>query len=139
LDDHQNIFRQDILCDFGRQLLPTHAIAEGHRNGALGGVLAHNIFVQLRDNLPRSHVVERGKKLLSLFGRGAVASGAKTISFSDLLGMNPSVPVPSSPLVPSYLRCEKNASVQRLEFASNSVWAILFCVLGDPFERKSHP
>src|SRR5258708_25868744 len=82
--DHQNIFRQDILCDFGRQLLPTHAIAEGHRNGALGGVLAHNIFVQLRDNLPRSHVVERGKKLLSLFGRGAVASGREDYLFFRL-------------------------------------------------------
>src|SRR6267378_2438146 len=107
--DHQNIFRQNILCDFGRKLLAAHAVAERYRNGALGGVLAHNIFVQLRDNLPRSHVVERGKKLLSLFGRGAVASGRENYFFFRLAWHESFCSVPSSPLVPSYLRCEKNA------------------------------
>ena len=59
--DHQNIFGQNVFRDFGRKLLPAHAIAQSHGDGALGGVLADDIFVELGDNFPRRHVVERGK------------------------------------------------------------------------------
>src|SRR6266850_4138528 len=135
--DHQNIFRQDILCDFRRKLLAAHAVAERYRNGALGGVLADDILVQLRDNLPRSHVVERGKKLLSLFRRGAVASGREDYFFFRLAWHESFCSIPSSPLVPSYLRCEKNAQCSAIwNLRGDAPLATLFLCVSWPAIKK---
>ena len=43
----------------GRQLLPAHAVAQRDGHGALGGLLAHNVLVQLGDNLARRQLFER--------------------------------------------------------------------------------
>jgi hypothetical protein len=73
--DHQNVFRQDIVRDFGRKLLPTNAIAQRHGDSALRGRLPDDVFVELEDDLARRHVVQRGKKLLFFAGDRAVATG----------------------------------------------------------------
>jgi len=53
--DHQNIFR----CDFGTQffihLHAPPAVTQGNGNGALGGILSDNMFVQFLDDFSGSH------------------------------------------------------------------------------------
>src|SRR5207253_844327 len=55
--DHDDIFGNDILRHIGGQLLPADAVAQGDGDGALGGVLADDILVQLGNNLPRRHLI----------------------------------------------------------------------------------
>ncbi len=54
--DHDDVFG----CDFARkgflQLLPPPAIAHGHGNGPLGGVLANDVAIEFCDNLTRGEV-----------------------------------------------------------------------------------
>ena len=54
------LFRQ-----LGRELLAAHAVSQGDGDGALGGVLADDVLVELADDLFRRQVVELD---LSLFG-----------------------------------------------------------------------
>src|SRR5207302_9486337 len=57
--DHDDVLRHDLCRQFGRELLPAHAVAprDGHR--ALGGVLADNEFIEFGNNLARREFVER--------------------------------------------------------------------------------
>ena len=45
--DHDDVLRHDLFRQLGRQLLPAHAIAQRDGHGALGVVLADDIFVEL--------------------------------------------------------------------------------------------
>ena len=75
--DHQNIFGQDVFGDFWRKFLAAHAIAQRHRYGTLGRVLSDDVFIQLDDDFPRRHVVQRGKQLRTLGRRCSV--GARNV------------------------------------------------------------
>ena len=75
--DHQNIFRQNVFGDLGRKLLASHAIAKSDGDGALGGVLADDVLVELRDDFAWSHVVERGEQFLLFRWSGAVRAGGE--------------------------------------------------------------
>jgi hypothetical protein len=55
--------------------LAADAIAERDCNGALGGILADDIFVEFGDDFARRHVIERGQQLL--FGRRSVSVAAR--------------------------------------------------------------
>jgi hypothetical protein len=66
--------------------LPTDAVSQSNSDSALGRVLPDDVFVELHDNLPRSHVVKRGKKLLFFCGRGTVAPGREHYLFIGLAG-----------------------------------------------------
>ena len=52
--DHQDVLRQHLLAQFGRQLLAAPAVAQGDRDGALGVVLADDEAVELGDDLARA-------------------------------------------------------------------------------------
>jgi len=56
--DHQNIFRQDFLGEFGGKFLAANAIAQGHGHGALGGGLADDVLIELGDDFARRQLVE---------------------------------------------------------------------------------
>ena len=84
--DHQNVFRQDIVCEFGRQLLPANSIPQGHGDSALRGRLPHDVFVELEDDLARRHVVERRQKLLCFSGDGAVTTRRENYFLFGLSG-----------------------------------------------------
>jgi hypothetical protein len=45
--DHHDVLGGDLVAQGGRHLLPAPAVAQGHRHGALGGALAHDVAVQL--------------------------------------------------------------------------------------------
>src|SRR5438876_277935 len=51
--DHQDVLRRDFLGELRRELLPPHPVAQGDRDGALGGRLADDVLVELGDDLPR--------------------------------------------------------------------------------------
>ena len=55
--DHQDVFRQHFLAQFGRELLAPPAVAQRDRDGALRVVLADDEAVELGDDLARA---ERG-------------------------------------------------------------------------------
>ena len=57
--DHDDVLGDDFFGQFGRQLLPAHAIAQRDGDGALGVVLADDVFVELGDDFARSQFVER--------------------------------------------------------------------------------
>ena len=59
-------------------------LRKSHGDGALGGVLADDVFVELDDNFARSHVVERGQQFLLLGGRGAIGAGREYHFFVGL-------------------------------------------------------
>ncbi len=56
--DHDDVLGDDLFRQLRRQLLPPHAIAQRNRHRALRGVLAHNVLVELADDLTRSQIVE---------------------------------------------------------------------------------
>ena len=66
--DHQNILGKNIFGDLRRKLLAADAIAQSDGDGALRRVLPDDVLVELRDDLARRHVVERGKKFFFLGG-----------------------------------------------------------------------
>src|SRR5712672_2338106 len=49
-------------------------MAQRHGHGTLGRFLAHDIFIELRNDFARGHIVEGGERLLRLRGRSAVSS-----------------------------------------------------------------
>ncbi len=49
--NHDDVLRRDVLSELGRQLLAAPTIADGHRDRALGGVLADDVPIQLGDDL----------------------------------------------------------------------------------------
>ena len=51
--DHHDVLRRDFLPHVVDKLLPPPAIANGHGHRPLGLVLAHDVPIQFRDNLPR--------------------------------------------------------------------------------------
>ena len=61
--DHQNIFRQNVFGEFGREFLAADAIAQGDGHGFFGEVLADDVFVQLDNDFARRELVERGQRL----------------------------------------------------------------------------
>ena len=54
--DHHDVLGRDLLPHLRRQLLPPPAIANGHRHGPLGRVLADDVPVQFLDDFPRGQV-----------------------------------------------------------------------------------
>ena len=54
--DHDDVLGRDVLAQFGRQLLPAPAIADGDGHGPLGGVLADDVTIQLLHDLPRRQI-----------------------------------------------------------------------------------
>ena len=48
--DEHNVFGRDLVAHGARHLLPPPAIAQGHGHRALGGVLAHDVAIQLLDD-----------------------------------------------------------------------------------------
>ena len=59
--NHQDILGQHVFSNFRRQLLSAHTIAQRNRNCALGRILPDDIFIELRDDFARGHVVKRRK------------------------------------------------------------------------------
>jgi hypothetical protein len=85
--------------------LPTDAVSQSHSDSALGRILPDDVFVELHDNLPWSHVVERGKKLLFFYRWSAVAAGRENYLFVGLAGHEMSNPLVCDPLVCDPLAC----------------------------------
>jgi hypothetical protein len=52
--DHDDVLGHDVVGQVRRQLLPALAVAQRNGHGALGGLLADNVFVEFGDNLARS-------------------------------------------------------------------------------------
>ncbi len=57
--DHDDVLRHDLFGEIGRELLAAHAVAQCDGHGALGGLLADDIFVQFGDDFARGQIVER--------------------------------------------------------------------------------
>ena len=57
--DHDDVFGHDLVGEIGRKLLAAHAIAQRDGDGALGGLLADDVLVQLGDDFARGQIVER--------------------------------------------------------------------------------
>ena len=57
--NHDYVFRHDLFREIRRELLPPHAIAQRNGHGALGGVLADNVFIELVDDFARRQLVKR--------------------------------------------------------------------------------
>ena len=57
--DHDDVLGHDVIGDVGRQLLAALAIAQGYGDGALGGLLSNDVFIELGDDLARGEFVER--------------------------------------------------------------------------------
>ena len=82
--DHDDVFGHDVVGELGGELLPAHAVAQGDGDGALGGVLADDVLVELGDDLARGHLVEReglvfcgsGEKDCHGFGRSLLRLAA---------------------------------------------------------------
>src|SRR5271166_3078837 len=55
---HDDVLRNHLFGQFGRQFLPAHAITQRDRDRALRLVLAHNIFVEFAHDLARRQLVE---------------------------------------------------------------------------------
>src|SRR6266852_1066507 len=108
--DHENIFGQNVFGDFGRKFLAAHAVAQSYSDGTLRGVLPDDVLVQLRDDFARSHVVERGKKVLGFLRRGTIASRDRH-NFFFRLAWHESFcsSLQDGSTSPSYLRYELNA------------------------------
>ena len=62
--DHQDVLRDDVLGELGRELLPAHPVAQRNRDGALGVFLADDVLVELCDDLPRRQAVGRRRECL---------------------------------------------------------------------------
>jgi hypothetical protein len=56
--DHQNVFRQNVFRDFGRQLLAAHAIAQRDGDGFLRGVLTYDVLIEFQHDFARRQLVE---------------------------------------------------------------------------------
>ena len=65
--DHDDVLGHDLFGEIGRQLLPAHAVAQRNGHGALGGLLADDVLVQLGDNLARRQFIERESVLLQRY------------------------------------------------------------------------
>jgi hypothetical protein len=68
--------------------------------------LPDDVFVKLRDNFARRHVVKRGEKLLFFWGRGAVAAGRENYFFVGLAGHEMSNPFICNPVVRDPFVCD---------------------------------
>ncbi len=68
--DHDDVLGHDVVGHFGRKLLATLAIAQRNGDGALGGLLSHNVLVEFGDNLARRQLIER--EILFFSGCGQV-------------------------------------------------------------------
>ncbi len=66
--DHQDVFGEDFFGHFGSELLAADTVAQSNGDGALGGGLADNVFVELDDDLARGEFVEGRKRLGLLSG-----------------------------------------------------------------------
>ncbi len=62
--DHDDVLGHHVGGHLGRELLAADAVAQRDGDGALGGVLADDVLVELGHDLPRRHLVE----LRRLFG-----------------------------------------------------------------------
>jgi hypothetical protein len=58
--DHQDVLGQHLLAQLGRQLKAAPAVAQGDRDGPLGGVLADDEAVELGDDLARGEAGHLG-------------------------------------------------------------------------------
>ena len=54
--NHENVLGGHLTAQFIVQLLPPPAITDGHRDGPLGRILAHDVTIELGDNLARRQV-----------------------------------------------------------------------------------
>ena len=57
--DHQDVLGRDVLRQLRRQLLPAPAVAQGDGHGALRHPLPDDVLVELGDDLPRRHILDR--------------------------------------------------------------------------------
>jgi len=64
--DHQDVLGQHLFAQLIRELQAAPAVAQRHRDRALGGVLADDVAVELRDDLARAERLD---------GRGGVRVG----------------------------------------------------------------
>ena len=55
---HDDVLRNDLFGQLGRQLLAAHAVAQRDGDGALGLVLADHVFVEFTNDLAGSKLVE---------------------------------------------------------------------------------
>ena len=62
--NHDDVLGHDVFGQLGRELLPTHPVAQRNRHRALGRALPHHILIQLRHNLARSHLIERQRLIV---------------------------------------------------------------------------
>lgn len=53
--NHQDVFGRDFTPETGLDLLPAPAVSQGNGNGALGLMLANNMFVQFKDDFLGRH------------------------------------------------------------------------------------
>ena len=56
--DHEDVLRNDVLLHRIRQLTTAPAVAQRDGHGFLGLVLTHDIFIELRHDLPRRLLVD---------------------------------------------------------------------------------
>ncbi len=56
--DHDDVLGHHVGGHLGREFLAADAVAQRDGDGALGRVLADDVLVELRDDLPRRHLVE---------------------------------------------------------------------------------
>src|SRR5690606_9271472 len=72
--DHDDVVGHDLFAQLVIDALAAPAVAQRDGDRLLGGVLAHDVLVQLRDDLPRGQLVEPVALLLVLRGaRGGFA------------------------------------------------------------------
>ena len=84
--DHDDVVGHDLVAQLVIDALAAPAVAQRDRDRLLGGVLADDVLVQLRDDLPRRQLVEPvALELLVLRG----ARGWWSLDFM-MLGMNQS-------------------------------------------------
>ncbi|GBC78231.1 hypothetical protein HRbin08_01718 [bacterium HR08] len=56
--DHEDVLRNDVLSEIGRELLSADAIAQGDGDSPLGCRLADDVLIQLFDDLTRRQLVQ---------------------------------------------------------------------------------
>ena len=65
--DQDDVLGRHVLAQLGRELLPPPAVADGDRDGLLGGLLPDDVLVELGDDLAGGHGIgsRRKRDLLS--------------------------------------------------------------------------
>ena len=84
--DHQDVLGSDLIAQAAVQLHPAPAISQGDSHRPLGFFLAHDVFVELVDNLTGSHC-RHGRSGSVVFGehfKGAIVVGVDTNIGGDI-------------------------------------------------------